>query len=793
MGVVFQARHIKLERVVALKMLTSAALGSKELRQRFEGEARAAARLQHPHIAQIFEVGEWVGQPYVALEYVPGGTLAQRINAAPQPPKEAAHLMQTLALAVDYSHQRGILHRDLKPANILLSQDGQPKITDFGLAKWLSGDDRTTRAGEVIGTPSYMAPEQASGVVKKVGPACDIYALGSILYELLCGRPPFQTPDSMQTMLMVLSEEPIPPRRLEPQIPRDLETICLKCLEKSPARRYASAQALAEDLARFLRSEPIRARPVRTWERTVKWSRRHPAAAALICLATLFVLTVLIGSTWHNHRLQTELDRSAGLVAKGRDLSQWVFYEHIDQLTKLKGGTASREALVEQFRRYLEGLEQIAGDDTALAAQIAAAYERLGEIQGDPNYFNLGQTAEALQSYQRALAIRERLLTNSPDVFEARWHHTACLGRTAAVLAAMGNRDKSLQRYGTVIARLENLRREHADQQQVLVALSVMHGRIADLLEEAGQLDEALQRQQHALSRAHEAFGESPAILDHRRQLAQIHSRIGKLWEIKGDLARAKGHYQHLLTFAEVALRDHPADVFIERDLCTALIGIGDAMSHTGDLHGALRQYSRALAFRRAHYEADPDSVTVGRDLATILERIGSSLHAAKDFPNAEKNFREGLKITEQLAADTRDNVDLKRDLWIKHDQLGGVLLSAGQTDQAAQEFHRARELAQSLVEGGSKNITDLQGLAQAYDNLGTLEIRRLSPQMTPEQQLALLERAVDWYRQSLKAFQQIEQLAPLTPQQVEIRTAVGRKMESIEELLNEGQVRSSQ
>jgi hypothetical protein len=293
MGVVYKARHLELERLVALKMVLAGGHASPTELARFRSEAKAVASLQHPHIVQIHEIGEAEGRPFFSLELVEGGSLADRLDGTPWPGRKAAALVETLARAVQAAHERGIIHRDLKPANVLLTADGQPKVTDFGLAKHLEGEQGQTQSGAILGTPSYMAPEQAAGKSKDIGPATDVYALGAVLYELLTGRPPFRAETPLDTLRQVVGEEPLPPSRLNAKVPRDLETICLKALAKAPGRRYATARELAEDLGHFLKGEPIRARPVGRWEKTVRWVRRNPAVAGLLAAVVL----VLLGGT----------------------------------------------------------------------------------------------------------------------------------------------------------------------------------------------------------------------------------------------------------------------------------------------------------------------------------------------------------------------------------------------------------------------------------------------------------------------------------------------------------------
>jgi WD40 repeat protein/serine/threonine protein kinase len=312
MGVVYEARQIQLNRLVALKMiLTGGHAGEQEL-ARFRTEAEAVARLQHPNIVQIHEVGEAQGRPFFSLEYVDGGSLDRKTAGTPLPPRQAARLVETLAGAMDAAHRCGIIHRDLKPANVLLARTDplhgvalgsglreaahyQPKITDFGLAKKLDAGPGQTASGAILGTPSYMAPEQAGGQKKVVGPLADVYALGAILYELLTGRPPFRAATVIDTLMQVLTDEPVPPSRLQPKLPRDLETICLKCLHKEPGKRYATAAALAEDLQRFLEGRPIAARPVGRAERAWRWCRRNPVVAGLLAgVAASLVLGTVV-------------------------------------------------------------------------------------------------------------------------------------------------------------------------------------------------------------------------------------------------------------------------------------------------------------------------------------------------------------------------------------------------------------------------------------------------------------------------------------------------------------------
>jgi serine/threonine protein kinase/tetratricopeptide (TPR) repeat protein len=463
MGVVYKARHKSLNRLVALKMIRSASARKREV-QRFRAEAEAVAQLQHPNIVQVYEVGECEGLPFFSLEYVEGGSLENKIAGATLPAAQAAALVQTLAQAMHAAHQRGIVHRDLKPANILLQrktaqertktetrrsksearglpsrssssaesrnarsekevgesalripepglllEEFEPKIADFGLAKQLDDESGQTRAGDIMGTPSYMAPEQAWGRIKDIGPWTDTYALGAILYALLTGRPPFKGPNTLETIAQVREQEPVRPRQLQPKVPRDLETICLKCLRKEHGQRYATAAALAEDLGRFLRHEPIYARPVPPWERAIKWARRRPAVAAGAGMVVLAVLASFVGAIYYGLykeqlaaglQRQVELRRSVdGLWSQGQDAEARGRLEEAAE--KLDRALATLEADPEATRSELylriagqrERLRRLL-DEQAARQQLQAREKQFYEARDQVLFHELSPTRQ---------------------------------------------------------------------------------------------------------------------------------------------------------------------------------------------------------------------------------------------------------------------------------------------------------------------------------------------------------------------------------------------------------------
>ncbi len=373
MGVVYRAWQKELNRLVAVKMMHAGAGASPAIRARFQVEAEAVARLKHPHIVQVHDVGQYAGSPFLVLELVEGQTLADRIDSTPQPAAWAAELVERLARAIHEVHEHGVVHRDLTPANILLSAEGTPKIADFGLAKLLiGGGDMRTQTGELLGTPSYMAPEQGAGRPDAIGAATDVYALGAILYELLTGRPPFKAESPMATLRQVVFDEPVAPSRLRPELPGDLETIVLKCLRKEPARRYAGALALAEDLRRYREGRPILARRSGSFERAWRWCRRNPGLASTSLIAAAAILSLVIAApvaawTFRHQRDQIADDLYLMGLSEAREHRAWL--DGRAQLLQALHDRARAQRLARQPGQRFDSLAAL-GQAAAIAREL---------------------------------------------------------------------------------------------------------------------------------------------------------------------------------------------------------------------------------------------------------------------------------------------------------------------------------------------------------------------------------------------------------------------------------------
>jgi serine/threonine protein kinase len=479
MGVVYKAFHEPLQRIVALKMISTGFRAKPDELARFRTETEAIAALQHPGIVQIYDVGEHDGRPYCALEYVAGGSLAERVTGQLQP-AAAAHLVESLARAVHYAHERGIVHRDLKPGNILLSELPHqvssdqtqswpsatlatdfhlpaPKISDFGVAKRLEADACHTCTGDIVGTPSYMSPEQAASR-KDVGPAADLYALGAILYKLLSGRPPFDGESPMEVLDQVRSADPVPLRQLRPNLPRDVETICLKCMAKEPQRRYDSAAGLADDLARFLEGRPILARPVGIIERAWRWSRRRPGVAALVLVLAVILCVgcTLVLSQWRKAEALAKENGQARERAEEYHRRAQVVVERLtqvgDELADRPYVDRTRAAALEEVLRYYQGFVDEGHGDRVARHDVARAALRAGIVR-----LQLGQFEAALSVLRQAGDLLDGLLAESPTDLGLRGERADCYLNIGHVFKSTARFAEALTPYQQSIVLREGL------------------------------------------------------------------------------------------------------------------------------------------------------------------------------------------------------------------------------------------------------------------------------------------------------------------------------------------------
>jgi serine/threonine-protein kinase len=675
MGVVYKARDLALKRAVALKMLAAGHPHPAE-RARLRAEAEAVARLQHPNIVQIHEVGEADGRPFIALEFVAGGSLDERLAGRPLPPRDAARLVAALAEAMHLAHSRNLVHRDLKPGNVLLAGEAgtpvgqcQPKVTDFGLVRQLDADSGQTFDGLVIGTPSYMAPEQAEGRARSAGPAADVYALGAILYECLTGRPPFDGATPQETLVQVRTREPVAPSALRRGVPRDLETICLKCLRKEPERRYSSAQELADDLHRFLDGKPVRARPVGLWERAAKWARRRPAVAALMAGSLLLVMALVGGGLWLERQLaqrrqavEADLEEVAGQLEQARWTAARAALERAEARLG-GGGPGDLRRRLDQARHDLDLVVQlddihlkrvgsveemdVASTPTDADRDYEAAFRDagLGQVQDGPASVAarvrgsavhealvaaLDDWAVSVTDKDRRSWLLEVARRADPDPEGWRdrardpkaWEDAAMLaqlaetapvaGPSVQLLLAVGERWHANGGYHTVYLR--RVQREHPADFWVNFTL-------ANALKYRGP-GEAISYFRVALAIRPEAAivshnlgdvlkfqGWLDEALDYYRKALALDPGNAKAQTGLGNLLKDMGRLDEALAYFKQAVHDDPRNVW-------AYVNLGKALTHTGRLDEAADSYQQALAI-------DPRNPAARDGLRSVLLRQG--------------------------------------------------------------------------------------------------------------------------------------------------------------------------
>jgi serine/threonine-protein kinase len=700
-GIVYRVRHLKLKRLAALKMLLTGQYASPAELARFMREAEAIAALQHPNIVQIYDIGEVDGLPYFTMEFIGGGSLAQKLEGVPQPAQYSASIVKSLARAIHTAHLAGIIHRDVKPSNVLLALDGTPKIGDFGLARYLEGQADVTLGPVKVGTPSYMAPEQVVGNPGTVGPPADIYALGATLYELLTGRPPFRGETATETERQLLTREPVPPSQLNARVPRDLETICLKCLQKEPTRRYESASALADDLRRFVEGRPIRARPAGRGERAWRWCRRNPTMAALLLTALSLVGLVSGGGTWllqqrtqHNTELRSEIGTAVTQAVSLRKGFHFHEAQELLEQARLRLGSAGSNELRRLVDQAWADLELVEKLDTARMRSATPVEGKFKLTEAEPLYQEAFKTAglgqpgddsEAVAARVRDSAVRAEIVAALDDWASFTEDPTRYVWLLAVARRADPDplRDRlrrpEMRRDGPVLTRLVRetrlverarvddlspqflttvgraLRSTGSDAVPLLRAAEArfpqdfwLNHQLGMALKSANQLDEAL------------TYLRMAAAL--RPDVGLVHMNLGVALTRKGRLDEATDHFKEALRI------DPNAFAGVHTNLGTVLFTLGrvdDAMS----------EYQEALRFQ-------PNS-------ALTYANLGVALASKGRLDEAIRSFEESIRLEPGASA-------------FPHWRLGIALQEKGRLDEAIGHFQQGAQLDPNSGTGGS-------------------------------------------------------------------------------------------
>jgi tetratricopeptide (TPR) repeat protein len=705
--------------------------------QRFRNEAEMAAGLDHPNIVPVYEVAEHADQLYFSMKRIVGGSLAEKLDCFAANPKAAARLVAQVARAVHHAHQRGILHRDLKPANILLDAQGQPHVTDFGLARRVERDSSLTQSGALVGTPSYMAPEQTSGQKGTVTTAADGYGLGAILYTLLTGAPPFRADTVVDTLLLVRESEPVPPGRVNPKVDRDLETICLKCLAKEPGRRYPSAEALAEDLERWLAGQPIQARPIGRLARLWRWCRRNPKVAGLMGFVALLVIVVVVGSlvgTWliwqqMEQKKEQQLRAEQNLDAAYRILDA-VFVDLAEKLLP------QQQALTPEDRQILEKVlafyEQFAKQDSTapkVRAKSGEAHLRVAEIQT-----KLGQGKQGRDNYHQAVALFKKLVAEFPDNPDYRHRLARCylsLGDTQDYAELPGRGEEWEQAERQSVTLLEQLSRElpaRLDYQQDLakaydrLAQSIdmasrwnsfeASGRYDDFpsfkgtaswnarwrFESRSRFDEQEKNFQRALAIRTTLAKDHPTVAAYQLDFNESLGSVAYLFADAGKFQKAEELARRTLDLRSKLVAKFPNNESFRFHLGWGYQLLGDLMRRAGRLHEAEEQYRRALAVREKLASELASVPTRRLAVSRSYALLASLLNQIHRFQEAEQVCRQAVEINDKLATAFPTVPEYRDFLAFSHNGLGVVLMNSGQRAAAAEHCRRAIDIVSKLV-----------------------------------------------------------------------------------------------
>lgn len=650
MGVVYQARQLKANRLVAIKMILAGQFASKADVSRFYAEAESAARLDHPNIVPIFDVGRHGNHHFFSMAFVDGESLADRIRTGPMPPHEAAAIVRTIADAVSYAHQQGVIHRDLKPGNVLVSKSGDLRVTDFGLAKQIDSGHDLTATHQVLGTPNYMPPEQAAGQAANVGVTADVYSIGAIMYALVTGRPPFQAASQLDTLRQVMERDPVAPHLLLPELDADYETICLKCLEKQPSSRYANAGALRDELDRYLNGQPITARPVGSVERAWRWCKRNRLVASLASGVIASLVVGLVVSTYFAWLATTRAERAREGTRIALDSLETVINT---VQKKLRTIPAAREVRREILRDSLADLDTVAGEltlqsrvdrDTALVLMDLA--ELFGEV-GDESGAGMSQSAE--KYFLQAVEILRTESRRDPD--------DVPLGLD----------------YSRALNRLGNFYLDHDQPMLAKPALEEVLGR----------------RRSGAAVRPNEPA----ALLDLTYGLANW----GDFLASQRNFGDALSVYEEAITVARRLVDLTSDSVDYQLRLADCMLRAGDACHDMGRHDEALAYFTPCLEIAKAAYEADESSIAAIDAVSFAEERLGNHWLANQGPQKALFHYAEMLRLAEQsLEADPKNRY-LIDGLSIAHEKMAQAFSANGDAKSASESRRLANEFRTQL------------------------------------------------------------------------------------------------
>ncbi len=648
MGVVYRAKQVTLDREVAVKLMLHGALASAADIDRFRAEARNAAALRHPNIISIHEVSEWEGQQFYSMDLIVGQSLDVLTRSGPLGPVRAAVIMSEVAGAVQHAHEHGILHRDLKPSNVIVDAAGHAHVTDFGLSRTMSPGATITQAGHALGTPSFMAPEQVKGHAQSVGVETDVYGLGALFYHLLTSRPPFTGENVADVLRKVAETEPLAPRLLNPEIPHDLETICLKCLAKDPPNRYRSVQLLGDDLSLFLRGRPIRARPVGFASRVVRWSKRNPLIASLGGTVAVLVIALAFGSTFAAIRFDLDRRREADLAAEsakrlqnGEKLIEFMLGDLSDKLEPMGHLDVLDSTLskVDEFYSQMPAGE-LTPESEHNRAKLLFQYADIRSIQGHLD--------ESIIDFRKAIAAYEALVTKYPK--NLQWQYELARVRNDLGVSYSQKHDYTIAYniFGGCLKERQALSEQEPANMPWLASVGATANNLAVVCRHIDRQDEAGQMAKICESSYRKWVAAEPKNATARERLAITLGTVGQYYEDSVNFEKAAAYYAEKNGMLEGLIQDDPQNPAYQEDLAVGLTLVGDLEEKRSHFDVSDKAYARGIGMLEVLVTRDPTNREWQVTLMNLVEGRGRELRAAGHPESALKEFEHVVDFSEK-------------------------------------------------------------------------------------------------------------------------------------------------
>ncbi len=783
MGAVYLAERDdqQFKKQVAIK-LVKRGMDTEFVLRRFLSERQILAALDHPNIARLLDGGTTAdGRPYFVMEYIEGKPIAQYADEKKLTTVERLNLFRKVCSAVHYAHQNLVIHRDIKPSNILVTADGEPKLLDFGIAKLLNPElaDQTVEATATVVrllTPEYASPEQARG--EQITTATDIYSLGVVLYELLTGHRPYlitsrlpheiarviceQEPQRPSTAVVrsqtistptgqtvTVTPEEVSrtregqPDKLRRKLRGDLDNIILMAMRKEPQRRYSSVDQLSNDIRRHIEGLPVIARKDTFAYRSAKFIKRNKAGA----IAALLILLTLIGGF-----IATSIERARAerLFNDVRQLANSFMFEIHDAIENLPGATAARELLVKRALEYLDSLSEDAVNDPSLQRERATAYQKVGDVQGNPYNSNLGDTAGALESYRKALAIREKLVASNPSNLQDKVDLATTYSRMGDVLWTIGDTKPALEAYSKAVALGEELIAVKPDDVEISRRLWTTYRRYGYAQAQAGDFDSGVKSFNRARELNERVVAANSGDTEARRDQAANYTAMGVVLGETGNLTGARDYFLKALAIYEEMASADPTNAQFKREVAVSLGDLGDVLDRMGDYQGAVNSFRKAMPILEL-LASDSNDAAAQRNLAVFYMRIGRSSFAMGKHADALAAYRKAAAILEALPQTGAANLQGRGDLAMTFSRMG---LTFAKTADAAAAFdyaNKGRAIAEELMAASPANI-ELRGLtALAYTTLGDVNATIASGEKKTDKQIALWRDAREWYQKSFE------------------------------------------